>query len=188
MQVSKDEYGEKVVKPWVNLHVTPNHQLIDKFGYLVHKLKTPPYYDHPPAHYYQHNHFYNPSIQSYPLHSMKPFYPVTVRPSYYSPHYAPSYHGYNTLDYTPVGYDEEYDDYDSSYYRSANVSNDVSSNHNKRTSYPESESKSSPIVFPNDRSFTTKRNRREAQVYNEEGGILNQVNGKDDSLAIFCVY
>ncbi|CAD6224754.1 GSCOCT00005536001.2-RA-CDS [Cotesia congregata] len=35
VQVSKDEYGEKVVKPFVNLHVTPNHGLVNKLGNIL---------------------------------------------------------------------------------------------------------------------------------------------------------
>ncbi|XP_044009873.1 uncharacterized protein LOC122853451 isoform X2 [Aphidius gifuensis] len=38
LQVGKDDYGEKVVKPFVNLHVTPNQGLVNKLGnFLAHK-------------------------------------------------------------------------------------------------------------------------------------------------------
>lgn len=167
LQVSKGEDGEKVVKPWVNLHVTPNHLLVDKFGYLIHKLKAPHYehYGHPPAYYHQHNHFHTAPVHSYPP---KPYYPQ--RPPY-SSYYAPSYHGYNSLDYGPPVHDDE-EDYDSGYgfYRSVNVTDDTVDQY-KRTSYPEAEGKSGTVVFPNDRSLVRKR--REAQ---EEGGYFSQVN------------
>lgn len=35
IQVSKDEFGEKIIKPLVNLHVTPNKGLLHKFKGLV---------------------------------------------------------------------------------------------------------------------------------------------------------
>lgn len=171
LQVSKGDDGEKVVKPWVNLHVTPNHLLVDKFGHLIHKLKEPHYehYGHPPAYYHQHNHFHTSPVYSHPP---RPYYPE--RPSFGS-HYAPSYHGYNSLDYGPPVHEDEGDDYDSGYgyYRNANVS-DGGLGQYKRTSYPETEQgKSGSVVFPNDRSFLRKR--REAQ---DEGGDISQVNTK----------
>lgn len=68
VQVTKDDYGEKVVKPFVNLHVTPNnylvHKLEDILSYKKHVVfnkhkhfhyHKPHYYHHGP-HYYHHDH------------------------------------------------------------------------------------------------------------------------------------
>lgn len=131
LQVSKDEYGEKIVKPWVNLHVTPNAGLVHKVGDFVHKLKAPHYgggygyggAGYPPSYYHQHNHFHAPPPPApyYPSHygPSKPFY--HSKPSYgygesygsagygggfgggYSGGYAPDYHSYREDDYDDHG-------------------------------------------------------------------------------------
>lgn len=88
VQVTKDEFGEKVVRPLVNLHVTPNHGLVHKIGGLIHKHK------------HLHHHIYDkPHI----VHE-KPYYPH--KPPHYSKPYAGSY-GYNDgPDGYPSGYSE----------------------------------------------------------------------------------
>lgn len=53
VQVSKTEYGDKVVKPLVNLHVTPNANILQKVGDLF-KRKPAKIYS---THYHQHDHF-----------------------------------------------------------------------------------------------------------------------------------
>lgn len=53
LQVSKTDYGEKVVKPLVNLHVTPNANIIQKVGDL---FKRKPSEVHN-THYHHHDHF-----------------------------------------------------------------------------------------------------------------------------------
>lgn len=98
LQVSKDEYGEKIVKPWVNLHVTPNSGLVNKVGHFVHKLKSPHYYgggyghEYPPSFLHQHNHFHAPPPPPPPsyLHHGGPSYFSSHKPYYHS---KPSYHG-----------------------------------------------------------------------------------------------
>lgn len=35
VQFTKDDYGNKVIKPFVNLHLTPNHYLVNKFEDLI---------------------------------------------------------------------------------------------------------------------------------------------------------
>ncbi|XP_065213166.1 uncharacterized protein LOC135840503 isoform X2 [Planococcus citri] len=180
LQVSKDEYGDKVVKPWVNLHVTPNHQLVDKFGYLVHKLKDPHHYGgYPPSYYHHHNHFHSQPQPPPYYPPSRPYYPS--RPPHYGyNNYAPSYHGYNgvnynSLDYAPTGYEDE-DDYDSGFYRNANSNASAqNSDQYKRTAYPEqSDSKSSSVVFPNDR---VSGNRKRRQAQDQEGGSAEQRQG-----------
>lgn len=111
LQVSKDEYGEKIVKPWVNLHVTPNAGLVHKVGHLVHKLKEPHYgYGHayPPSYLHQHNHYHVPP----PPHPPSPHH-YGGGPSYYGPskpyfHSKPSY-GYGYEAGYEGGYEGGYD-------------------------------------------------------------------------------
>lgn len=56
IQVSKDEFGEKIIKPLVNLHVTPNKGLLHKFKGLVGGLGGGGGFHHgpPPIHHYHH--------------------------------------------------------------------------------------------------------------------------------------
>lgn len=66
VQVTKDDYGNKEIKPFINLHVTPNNYLVNKFEdlfaykkgvifnkhkhYHVHKGDYPNYHGHYPSH------------------------------------------------------------------------------------------------------------------------------------------
>ncbi|XP_015379949.1 PREDICTED: uncharacterized protein LOC107173785 [Diuraphis noxia] len=90
LQVSKDEYGEKIVKPWVNLHVTPNAGLVHKVGDIVHKLKSPHYgggygHEYPPSYLHQHNHYHVPPPPSLPpYHHSGPSYYGPSKPFYHS--------------------------------------------------------------------------------------------------------
>ncbi|KAK3917491.1 Phenoloxidase-activating factor 2 [Frankliniella fusca] len=91
VQVTKDQYGAKVVKPFVNLHVTPNPYLVSKFLHSLHN-----------KHLYKHDHFH----KHYFYHKRPIYKPVFVHdhpPPYghHGPHdygYAPDYHGYRTDD------------------------------------------------------------------------------------------
>ncbi|KAI9586960.1 hypothetical protein GQX74_002807 [Glossina fuscipes] len=53
IQVQKTDYGEKVVKPLINLHVTPNLNILKKVSGL---FKPKPQFIHN-THYHQHDHF-----------------------------------------------------------------------------------------------------------------------------------
>lgn len=53
MQVTKNELGEKLVKPFVNLHVTPNEGIVGKIGNLLLAKKGSLH-----KHYHHHNHRY----------------------------------------------------------------------------------------------------------------------------------
>lgn len=103
LQVSKDEFGEKIVKPWVNLHVTPNAGLVHKVGHIVHKLKSPHYYgpgyghDYPHSYLHQHNHYH---VQPPP--PPPPFYGGAAAKPFY--HSKPAYGGYHGGDYGDGGY------------------------------------------------------------------------------------
>lgn len=103
LQVSKDEFGEKIVKPWVNLHVTPNAGLVHKVGHLVHKLKEPHYgygHEYPPSFFHHHNHYH-----SQPPPPPPPPHHYGGGPSYYGPSYKPFYHSKPSYGY---GYDGGY--------------------------------------------------------------------------------
>ncbi|XP_075224751.1 uncharacterized protein LOC142326279 isoform X1 [Lycorma delicatula] len=188
VQVTKDEYGEKVVKPLVNLHVTPNQGFVHKIGNIFHKFKDPLYYGPPPL-LHHHQHYHTPA---YPPPHYKPHPP----PYYHKPwgppgysHYAPSYQsyrqdkyqsfaeGYNGDTYSePIydgssqppydsysnnGYpDNGYDDSYDSYYRSAsNISTSSSSSDVRSPS-------SNHVQFPSNRrsdniKFIEHRSKRE---------------------------
>lgn len=89
-QVTKDEEGEKVVKPFVNLHVTPTHGFIHKVGGIKHKIL------HQIAHDHHHHH----------VHTFeKPHY------SFVKPVYSKPWHGYGSSYYGGSPYDSSfYDD------------------------------------------------------------------------------
>lgn len=94
VQVTKNDYGEKVVKPFVNLHVTPNEHVVNKIGHLFHEkkhylLNKHEHYHHHNPYPYSHGHHY-PSPP--PAHHYKPSYhhhhgPPHLGPPVYSPHY-----------------------------------------------------------------------------------------------------
>ncbi|KAK2586802.1 hypothetical protein KPH14_011827 [Odynerus spinipes] len=141
VQVTKDDYGEKIVKPFVNLHVTPNPGLVHKLGHLLaHKKQTllgnyaPEYYPvgRPPV--YEKPIFVEKPIHHYPS---KPFYPshggsfYHEKPHHYAYHHSeyhePDYHTGYAGDYRNDDDDDDDDDYDYSggleeyldYYRKA---------------------------------------------------------------------
>lgn len=131
VQVTKDEYGEKVVKPYVNLHVTPNPGLIHKLGHLLAHKKYGLHGGHYGGHYgenygvyapHYHTHHERP-IYHYP--SRPPFYPSHGvhhhEPIYHKPHgYYPSYYKDDTGDYDDYDYSDDYQD---DYYRNARAKN-----------------------------------------------------------------
>lgn len=127
VQVTKNDDGEKVVKPWVNLHVTPNAGLVHKVGDIVHKLKSPHYYGGgygheypPPSYHHQHNHYHVPSSPPIPsyygggpsYYPSKPFYhSKPPPPSYYGAGYGGGYsNGASYAPEYPSYREDEYDD------------------------------------------------------------------------------
>lgn len=91
VQVTKDQYGGKVVKPFVNLHVTPNPYLVTKFLHSLHDK-------HNKINHY-HKHYYN--NRPYGPHGPHYYKPGYGRPPpfVHGPSYAPDYHhGYRTDD------------------------------------------------------------------------------------------
>lgn len=62
VQIEKDDYGQKVVKPFVNLHVTPNDYLVHKLENLLAYKKDAIYNKHEHYHHhhgpYKHHHYH----------------------------------------------------------------------------------------------------------------------------------
>lgn len=79
LQVTKSEYGEKLVKPLVNLHVTPNEHLIHKVGQLFQAKKE--------VFLNQHEHYHHHSHHAYPPP------PPIYHPEHHHPH--PPHHHYS---------------------------------------------------------------------------------------------
>ncbi|XP_020292201.1 uncharacterized protein LOC109858907 isoform X2 [Pseudomyrmex gracilis] len=129
VQVTKDEYGEKVVKPFVNLHVTPNPALVHKLGHLLAYKKQNLFGGHYGGgyggygvyapHYHTHNTYHEkpivyPSRPSfYPSHGVHNQYPI-----YHKPHYHNAYYPSHFKDDDDDDYDYS-DDYTDDYYRNA---------------------------------------------------------------------
>lgn len=77
IQVTKDDFGEKIIKPLVNLHVTPNAGLIHKFKGFVGGIAGGHggHYPHPPPPYYEkpfHHHPPPPPYYEKPFHGPPP--------------------------------------------------------------------------------------------------------------------
>lgn len=85
VQVTKDDYGEKVIKPFVNLHVTPNdflvHKVEDFLTYKKHLIFNKPYYHH----HYHHPHAHHQPYPRPPLHYNPHPQPAFGPPYYESP-------------------------------------------------------------------------------------------------------
>lgn len=112
VQVTKNDYGEKIIKPFVNLHVTPNEHVVNKIGNLFHEKKLyllnkhEHYHHHDPySHYHNKPHVY-PQYE-YPQHQ-------NYLPPVYPPHFA-QYDGYskfkpNNFREPQIGNEDYYDD------------------------------------------------------------------------------
>ncbi|XP_031348096.1 uncharacterized protein LOC116174331 isoform X1 [Photinus pyralis] len=182
IQVSKDDYGEKVVKPFVNLHVTPNDFVVHKLDHLFslkkealfNKFHHAPVYHGPPVHH-------GPPIHHGPSHygPSKPFLygpPETADYDYgeyeghhhYAPIYGSDYEG---------GYDDNF--YGRSYengtrggkslynHHQAQYSNGLgqySENYNTFLSRRGTTS-SNPVKFPTSRRKRRDTAKRQANYY-----------------------
>lgn len=104
-QVSKTEYGEKVVKPLVNLHVTPNENIIHKVSKLF--QKKPLLHEH----YHHHDH-YHPEVHYAPEYhdfhdNHEHIAPVHIPPSGFENHYHPHLHGFEN-NFHPEPYNPQF--------------------------------------------------------------------------------
>ncbi|KAJ8953991.1 hypothetical protein NQ314_007184 [Rhamnusium bicolor] len=75
IQVTKDDYGNKEIKPFVNLHVTPNNYLVHKFEDLLSYKKAVIFNKHKHYHihkghrpHYHHNHLPQVNHDHHPSH------------------------------------------------------------------------------------------------------------------------
>lgn len=118
VQLTKDEYGEKVVKPYVNFHVTPNRNIVQKLGHLIHHKKQTLYGNYG-ANYAPHYYPSKPAVIYEKPYYEKPYYekPYYEKPYYAKPHY-PHSHISDTVSPYPNQYSDYYrdgDDYDYDY-------------------------------------------------------------------------
>ncbi|XP_043282094.1 uncharacterized protein [Venturia canescens] len=110
VQVTKDDYGEKVIKPFVNLHVTPNQGFVNKLGnILAHKkellLGGQPggYYgphfggSYPSGHYAPNYYPSGPSSHGRPIFVENPnhYYPTGPQSPSWSGYERPQQHYHN---------------------------------------------------------------------------------------------
>jgi hypothetical protein len=92
LQVTKNEHGEKLVKPFVNLHVTPNEGIVGKIGNLLLAKKGALH-----KHYHHHLHRYPPPPFHYNEHG--PHHAGEIEP--FLPHPPPFHLGSNIHDQPP---------------------------------------------------------------------------------------
>jgi hypothetical protein len=182
VQVTQDEYGDKIVKPLVNLHVTPNHGLVHKLGSILHGFHHKPHYPGYLPFKQDHHHHH--------IHMSKPY------PSYYYPHkpyyhggpynpnyqYASGYHGYRPHSYYSSGYVSDDDRYDSGDYYVDDPYSRHSRGNGTTTALSSTTSSSfgtvSPtkVQFPSDRrSGASTRTKRHVNDDSDRHNEVNQV-------------
>ncbi|CAH2091252.1 unnamed protein product [Euphydryas editha] len=128
IQVTKNDYGEKLVKPFVNLHVTPNEHVINKLGHLFHEKKQ--YLLNKHEHYHHYNPYFNQYSNRPYIHTpfIHPEHYSINRPPIYSPHYSYYKNHYRVnsqhLPETSVDNDDYYDDNDDAQYSGQNQNQD----------------------------------------------------------------
>lgn len=145
VQIEKDDYGQKIVKPFVNLHVTPNDYLVHKLEDLLtykkdHIFNKHQHFHHHHGpykyHHYHHkpHHFHGPPKPHF-LH--KPIYhsppsPIIADPEPDLPHEYPSPIGTTYFD-DPLNYGGgSYDD-DIIYGRATDLNNNNQNNYDDET-------------------------------------------------------
>lgn len=172
VQVTKDEYGEKLIKPYVNLHVTPNPGLIHKLGHLLAYKKYGAY----GGHYGGYGGYGGHGVYAphYHTHHEKPIYHYPSRPTYYPPHvnhhehhypiHKPQHHG----GYYPGGYyKDDNDDYDDDYdYSDGDYADDYYRNARGRTA----------STKDSEQGSTTKGDSPRGSP--GEGGVQRQTSGR----------
>ncbi|CAK1556200.1 unnamed protein product [Leptosia nina] len=115
VQVTKNDYGEKIVKPFVNLHVTPNEHVVNKLGHLFHEKKLYLLNKHEHYHHYNPHNNYNHIPYPHQPHHYPPHYDSHyAQPPIYSPHFSQYPSHYRVSPYNapsvPSGDDDYYDD------------------------------------------------------------------------------
>lgn len=114
LQVSKNDYGEKIFKPFVNLHFTPNNFLVHKVQNFLDFKKDLFHNSHQHYHHYKPHHIHKPPYHygsPGPIFDKPPPYVEHLPSGHYHEeehyHHKPQYHhSYddNTFDFP--GYDE----------------------------------------------------------------------------------
>lgn len=135
IEVTKNDYGEKIVKPLVNLHITPNEHVVNRIGDLFHEKKH--YLLNKHEHYHHHQPYHN--SYGYYHHSQPPLVPTNHGPPIYSPHYTHyqnKYPGYfksrpQLYESTASNEDDDYysDDTDEHYNNEYDIHNPVHNNY-----------------------------------------------------------
>ncbi|XP_076240927.1 uncharacterized protein LOC143183288 [Calliopsis andreniformis] len=150
VQFTKDEYGDKVVKPYVNFHVTPNRNLVHKLGHLIaHKKQSlygnygasyganyAPHYPPKPAVFYEKPYYAKPHYPPYKYTSVNEY----SHPDQYSDYYRDG-----------DDYDYDYDDRPEYYYGSARANTDKTQTAEKRAKTDSDAGTSGKVSFPNSR-------------------------------------
>lgn len=116
VQVTKDDYGEKIVKPFINLHVTPNDYLVHKANrFLSHKkglilnnhyhhynYPKPPYaygyghgFHHKPIHYDGDAYLDHPP---FPIKKIPPYHHFNHQPHF--EHYEEPFHNHDGFEFS----------------------------------------------------------------------------------------
>lgn len=150
VQFTKDEYGEKVVKPFVNFHVTPNRNIVQKLGHLLsHKKQTlfesygpsyAPHYPPKPIEFYEKPYYVNPSGPSFHHYSYRETPPYPHR---YSNYYR------DDDDVDNDNYDYNYD-YEENYHGIARSNDKISTDHANGSTIPK-KTTDGKVFFPNRR-------------------------------------
>jgi hypothetical protein len=102
VQVTKNDHGEKVIKPFVNLHVTPNENVVHKFSHLLNEKKL--YFLN--KHEHEHYHHYSPHSDHHPVPIHPPFGHNGPPPPFghngHPPHFGPPVYSPQFTHYNPV--------------------------------------------------------------------------------------
>lgn len=134
-QFAKNEYGEKTFKPLVNLHVTPNENIINKVGALFKQkqfggfggIGGAPSYN---QHYHTHTHYPGPSYhhphhyETIPPHFDGPPHHFESGPHFEHP---PHHFSTGTGEFYPSGYANDYGFSSPAYHDSYHSTNNIDS-------------------------------------------------------------
>lgn len=208
VQVSKNDYGEKIVKPFVNLHVTPNEHVVNKLGQLFHEKK------HYLLNKHEHYHHYNPhpfndfhrpvNYLPFPPHR-NPYYHINKPHSIYSPHYQNYGHFRGNPQSFPAETvhnnddDEYYDDSEANshtpdyYHYPGNFERSLNASGNNLNTYADRYTHSRSFTIPNNPTganqqrhsfrFPEKRKKRDvSKTYSKEDNIQEVKTNDTDHL------
>ncbi|KAF5269995.1 hypothetical protein FQR65_LT05794 [Abscondita terminalis] len=117
VQVTKDDYGEKIIKPFVNLHVTPNdflvHKLDNFFTFKKEALFNKPHHYH--HHDYPQPFYHKPHYDHHQHYSDGPYLHEHPGPIHHPEYEGPPIHNFHPGNYAPAfggdyegGYDEDF--------------------------------------------------------------------------------